>query len=205
MKTLTAFLLALVATVAAASCIPEAHATPPGADVAIEVAAQAAALNTAGDHVFASAQVADGTGVTTTVAAAGTYVTVATVAPLAASESDGSGCITYTLASNKFTIAKACGAGTLKLSACLADVIGTNSKTWTGAWHRVRSGSTSIVGPITRRTEGATAARGAQGCADIYVAASTGDTYDFRYDSQTNADTVVTRYASFSALKLKSN
>lgn len=162
----------------------------------------AAALNTAGDAVYASAQVADGTGVTTTVATAGTYVTVGTATPLAASEDDGSGCITYTLASNKFTIALRCGVGEIELVACINDAVGTNSKTWTGAWHRVRSGSTSLIGPITRRTEAASALREAHGCVRTIVDAQLGDTYDFRYDSQTNGDTVVTRYANFSARKI---
>lgn len=162
----------------------------------------APALNSAGDHVYASAQVSDGTGVVTTVAAAGTYVTVGTAAPLAAGETDGSGCITYTLASNKFTIAKPCGAGEIKLTACLNDVAGVNSATWTGAWHRVRSAVTTQQGPILRETEGGSAARDSEGCVTFIHAASNGDTYDFRYDSGTNADTVTTRQATFMVEKL---
>lgn len=162
----------------------------------------AAALNTAGDAVYASASVSDGTGVVTTVAAAGTYVTVGTAAPLAAALSDGSGCVTYTLASNKFTVAKRCGVGHLLLKACGYDVIGTNSKTYTGAWHRVRSGVTTIVSPIVRHTEGASAVRHAYGCVEMLVDASLNDTYDFRYDSTTNGDTVTTRNAFFEVRKV---
>jgi hypothetical protein len=170
------------------------------AAVASPAAAQSS--NTAGQHVFASAIVSDGTGVVTTVAAAGTYVTVGTAAPLAAGEADGSGCITYTLASNKFTIAKKCGVGLLLLAACINDGVGTNSKTWTGAWHRVRSSVTTQQGPILRRTEAASALRESHGCVYHYVDAQLSDTFDFRYDSQTNADTVTTRHAVFYALKL---
>lgn len=166
------------------------------------VAVPVAALNTAGDAVYASAEIADGSGVTTTVAAAGTYVTVGTAAPLAAGEADGSGCITYTLASNKFTIASRCGVGELELVACINDAVGVNSKTWTGAWHRVRSAVSTQVGPISRRTEAASALRESHGCVRTVVDASLSDTYDFRYDSQTNADTVVTRHASFFVRKL---
>lgn len=195
MKSLLRLALAFVAVVAI--CIGAAF-TPPIGGLADSVAA----LNDAGDHVYASAVVADGTGSTTTVATAGTYVTVATAAPMAAGEADGSGCITYTLASNKFTVALRCGVGELRLRACLNDVVGTNSKSWTGAWHRVRSGTTTQVGPIMRRTEAASALRESHGCVEHIVDASLSDTYDFRYDSQTNGDTVVTRHAQFSAEKI---
>ena len=163
-----------------------------------------AQYNTDGNAVYASAVVADGTGVVTTVATAGTYVTVGTAAPLAAGEADGSGCITYTLASNKFTVAKKCGQGELLLMACINDGVGVNSKTWTGAWHRVRSSTSSQVGPILRRTEVASALRESHGCVFHIVDASEDDTYDFRFDSQTNGDTVTTRHGFFMVRKLLS-
>lgn len=162
-----------------------------------------AAYNTAGEHVFASAKVSDGTGVVATVAAAGTYVTVGTAAPLAAGEADGSGCITYTLASNKFTVADKCGAGQLLLRACINDAVGANSAVVLGAWHRVRASTTTVASPVSRRTEAATALRASLGCNEIIVDANLSDTYDFRYDSNTNADTVTTRQAFFSVLKLR--
>jgi hypothetical protein len=168
----------------------------------LTVAMPAMALNTAGDAVYASASVSDGTGVVTTVAAAGTYVTVGTAAPLAAGLADGSGCITYTLASNSFTVAKRCGVGVLLLKACLNDVVGTNSRTYTGAWHRVRAGVTSVVSPIMRDTEAASAVRDSQGCIEMLVDANQSDTYDFRYDSGTNGDTVTTRQAFFEVRKV---
>lgn len=166
------------------------------------VAVPVAALNTGGDHVYASVGVSDGTGVVTTIATATTYVTVGTAAPLVAGEADGSGCITYTLASNKFTVAARCGVGELRLRACLNDVIGANSATVLGAWHRVRSGTTTVAGPIARETEGATAARNTLGCVETIVDASLSDTYDFRYDSGSNSDTVTTRNAFFSVEKI---
>lgn len=194
MKNLLHLFLAAVAVVAIAML---AAFTPP-----LGITDGVAALNDAGDHVYASAGIADGTGATTTVATAGTYVTVATATPMAAGEADGSGCITYTLASNKFTVAARCGVGELRLRACLNDVVGTNSKTWTGAWHRVRSGTTTQVGPIVRRTEAASALREGHGCVEHIVDAQQSDTYDFRFDSQTNGDTVVTRHAHFVVEKL---
>jgi hypothetical protein len=161
------------------------------------------ALNTAGDAVYASAQVSDGTGVVTTVTTAGTYVTVGTASPLAAAESDGSGCITYTLASNQFTIASSCGVGEVLLRACLNDVVGTESAVVLGAWHRVRSATTTVAGPIVRETETATTpVRNQMGCVEVIVDAQLNDTYDFRYDSDGNGDTVTTRQAFFSARKL---
>ena len=137
-------------------------------------------------------------------ATAGTYVTVGTATPLAAGEADGSGCITYTLASNKFTVALRCGVGELRLRACLNDVVGTNSRTWTGAWHRVRSGTTTQVGPIVRRTEAASAQRQSHGCVEHIVDAALSDTYDFRFDSGTSGDTLTTRHAHFSVEKILS-
>jgi hypothetical protein len=160
------------------------------------------ALNSAGDHVYASAGVSDGTGTVTTVAAAGTYVTVGTVAPMAAGEADGSGCITYTLASNKFTIAARCGVGHVRLRACLNDVVGANSAVVLGAWHRVRSGTTTVASPIARNTYAASAVRGGLGCIERIVDANLSDTYDFRFDSGTNGDTVTTRAATFTVEKV---
>lgn len=163
-----------------------------------------AGFNSAGDSVFNSVGISDGTGTVTTIAAAGTYVTVGTAAPLVAGETDGSGCITYTLASNKFTIADSCGVGRILLRACLNDVVGANNAVVLGAWHRVRSGSTTVASPIVRNTYAASAVRGNLGCVEKIVSASLGDTYDFRYDSNTNSDTVTTRAANFSVIKLQS-
>lgn len=195
MRKLVTLCLSVIAVVAIAML---AAFTPPLGGVTDGVAA----LNDAGDHVYASASVADSTGVVTTVATAGTYVTVGTAAPLAAGETDGSGCITYTLATNKFTVALRCGVGELRLRACINDAVGVNSKTWTGAWHRVRSGTTTQVGPILRRTEVASALRESHGCVETIVDASLSDTYDFRFDSQSNSDTVTTRHGFFTVEKV---
>lgn len=185
MKTFLALCAVLVAALVAA---PEAHAQ----------------ANTAGNHVYAAVGINDATGVVTTVATADTFVTVGTAAPLVAGETDGSGCITYTLASNKFTIAKHCGAGTLRLEACLNDVQGTNAKFFEGAWHRVRSATTTVAGPVVRGgTEATTAVRASRGCVVAYVAASYLDTYDFRYDAETGGNTITTRAATFSVTKIK--
>jgi hypothetical protein len=164
--------------------------------------AEAQSANSAGQQVFASAVVANAAGVTTTIATTGTYVTVGTAAPLAAGEADPSGCITYTLATNTFAIAKRCGVGQVLLSACIDDATGLLSKTWTGGWHRTRAAALTQQGPLIRRTEAATALRESHGCVNLIVDAQLGDTFDFRYDSSANADTVVTRHATFFALKL---
>lgn len=172
--------------------------------VAEPARASGGSLNSAGQHVYASVGISDGTGVVTTVAAAGTYVTVGTAAPLVAGEADGSGAITYTLASNKFTVATRQGVGELRLRACINDAIGANSAVVLGAWHRVRATVSTVAGPIARKTEPATAARTTLGCVETIVDAQLSDTYDFRYDSNTNADTVTTRQAFFSVEKLLS-
>lgn len=203
MKTLTAKMAALMGAFLTLVVVSlTAFSTPP-VEILGELAA-AAAYNSGGNEVFAEARVSDGTGVVTTVAAAGTYVTVGTAAPLAAGDTDGSGCLTYTLATNRFTVAASCGAGKLRLEACINDVIGANNAIVLGAWHRIRSGSTTVVSPISRKTEPATAARTTLGCNAEIVSALIGDTYEFRYDSNTNGDTVTTRQANFSVTKLSS-
>lgn len=169
-----------------------------------EVAANSDAFNSAGNHVFASAEISDngGAGVVTTVATSGTFVTVGTAAPLVAGTTangglDLSGGITYALATNKFTIASRAGTGAVHLSACLGDVIGVNAKTRKGAWHRVRAGATVVIGFTSQYTEPAAAVRAPQGCIEADDVSQLADTYDFRYDSQTNGDTVTTRAAKF--------
>lgn len=168
-----------------------------------EVAASDA-FNSAGNHVFATVEIADnaGAGVVTTVVTSGTFVTVGTAAPLVAGTAangglDQSGGITYTLATNKFTIASRAGTGAVHLSACITDVIGVNAKARKGAWHRVRAGATVVIGSISQITEPATAVRAPQGCIEADDVSQLADTYDFRYDSQTNGDTVTTRGAKF--------
>lgn len=201
-KTLLALLtpLVLAAIFALAYDAGDADAGPPG----LGLAEQMPALNSAGDQVYASANVSDGTGVVTTVAAAGTYTTVGTAAPLAAGEADGSGCITYTLASNKFTVASRCGVGILRLEACLNDVQGTNAKYFLGAWHRVRSAVTTVASPIVRGgSEPTTAERSSRGCVVALVNAALSDTYDFRFDVETSGNTVTTRNANFVVTKVK--
>lgn len=159
------------------------------------------ALNTGGDAVYASLQIADATGVVTTVATGGTFVALAG-APTALGEDDGSGCLTASLTTGRITVAARCGVGELELLWCGNDVIGANNATVQGAFHRIRSGSTTLIGPTARKTEAATAARSTLGCVRTIVDAQLGDTYEWRYTSGTNADTVTTRAANFSAKKI---
>lgn len=155
-------------------------------------------------QIFASAKIEDhaGSGVVTTVTTATTDVTVGTTTPLAADATDGSGCITYTLASNVFTIVASCGAGKVELEACLLDVIGTDAKYFEGNWFRTRAGVAAVIGGTMRRTEPSTAVRAPAGCVKKVVTAAIGDTYDFRYDVQTNGNTVTTRDATFKVTKI---
>lgn len=183
----------------------EAHASPP-----IEVLQYMPELNSAGDHVYNSLAVSDGTGIVTTVTTGGTFY-VMSGTPLAAGNADGSGCITASATTGKFTVAARCGVGHILLRACVNDVIGGTGKTIQGAWHRTRSGSTTQVGPIARATEligtvldGGTlaAARKPLGCVEYVADANLSDTYQFQYTSTSNSDTVTTRNASLFAMKL---
>lgn len=168
----------------------------------IPLLALASAHNTAGNHVYASAEVSDDTGIVTTVATAGTYVAVKSATLFGAGEADGSSCIALSSESGSFTVANSCGAGRLALEACLGDVVGANNATLTGGWHRTRGESTTLVGPVARKKEPATATRGALGCVRTIASARVGDEFDFRFDSGTNADTVTLRQAFFSVTKL---
>lgn len=204
--------LALVALCALSlvpiGCSP-AHASPPVGE-AVSVGQAAAMLNSAGDHVYASAEVSDGTGITTNIAAAGTYVALKSSTLLKEAQTDGSGCITFDADDGAFAISKRCGVGELELTACVNDVIGENAALVQGAWHRTRAGIvdggvvdvTTLVGPIGAKTEPAAAARGNLGCVRTIVDASLEDTYDFRLNSGTNADDVVVRQAHLSVKKI---
>jgi len=189
------------AFVAAVSIAILAAFTPP-----VAVLDSMPMLNTAGDAVFASAVIDDnaGSGVVTTVATAGTFVTVGTAAPLAAGPSDGSGGITYTLADNTFRINRF-GSGDVELKACITDLIGVNAQLCKGAWHRVRNGATTRLGPVIHDcTEPTTAARKNRGCAELVTVAQPGDEFDFRLDSGANGNALTTRGAFFSAKKIVS-
>jgi hypothetical protein len=166
---------------------------------AVQVEAQS---NSGGNSSFASASIADATGVVTTVTTNGTFYTVGTAAPLVAGPAGNANCITYSLATNRFTVVSWCGAGVVELEACLNDVVGANNATVQGAWHRVRAAVSTVAGPTFRDVEGATAARGGHGCVKALVSANVGDTYDFRYTSGVNGETITTRAALFSARKL---
>jgi len=202
MKTLLTLCVAFVAAITISACISEARASPPLA--ALNAVPASAGHNSAGNRVFATAVISDATGVVTTNVAAGTYVTVGTAAPLVLGDADGSGCITYAVATNLFTVAS-CGVGKLRLEACFNDVVGINAKFFLGAWHRVRSSTTTIASPILRGgTEATTAVRAQRGCVVDYVNAASGDTYDFRFDVETTANTVTTRAAHFVVEKVSS-
>lgn len=200
MKTFLAAFCAVVVGALSTACIEEAHASP---SVPLEVArAVPAALNSAGDSVFNTLKVSDGTGFAVTVAAAGTPVAVTHATLITAPLEDGSGCISDTAISGRFTIAKGCGVGKVLLRACLTDAIGEDAATWTAGIYRTRSATVTAQSPLLTEIEGATAARDSEGCVEAVVTTAEGDTYDVRVDSGTNADTVTIRQMSFLAHKL---
>jgi len=201
-QTLLAGLATSVALLASQACSP-ANASP---TPAVEVLQSLPSLNSAGDSVFASLVVSHASGVTTTVTTGGTFYALGGT-PMALGEADGSGCLTATVTGGVITVAKRCGVGKLRLTACINDVIGTAGKTMQARLHRVRGDTTTAIGPIAIDLEDANndaglPARGSMGCIDHVVDAALGDTYALRYTSTSNSDTLVTRNASLVAQKL---
>lgn len=161
-------------------------------------------LNSAGDAVYASLEVNDGTGVVTTVTTGGTLQTMTAGSPLTAGEDDGSGCITASATTGKFTIASRCGVGEIELVACFNDIIGIDAKTVQATWQRTRSGSTTSVGPTLRDIQASTAVRHQAGCIRTIHDASLSDTYQVAVTSTSDSDTLTIRAASLSARKILS-
>lgn len=169
----------------------------------VEVVDQMPSLNSAGDHVYASLYIDDGTGVVTTPTDAGVYAEIAAT-PLTAGETDGSGCITASATTGKFTIAKRCGVGELRLVACIGDVnAGNTAAVMTGAWSRTRDGSTTQISSKMRKAEVVDAGtRSSEGCVYWIDDSALSDTYQFTYAVTVNGAAVTTRAAELMIEKL---
>jgi hypothetical protein len=164
-----------------------------------------AQLNSAGNAVFASLRVSDASGIAITPADAGVMTTIAG-SPVAAGETDGSGCITVDADTGLFTIASACGSGQVKLVACFGDVnAGNTAAVMTAAWSRTRSGSTSVVSHLIRKAEVVDAGtRSSEGCVEHIAAASVSDTYQVTAAVTVNGAAVTLRDGFFYVQKLAS-
>lgn len=155
------------------------------ASVAVELAqaAPAAALNTAGNHVFAELLIRDATGVVTTPTDGG-VLAVISGSPMTAGETDGSGCITASATTGLFTIADGCGTGEVKLSVCLSNVHGGNQAA-TQNVTLVRNGSALSGAPQLIKTEPVDAgAQGNMGCTSVVADAALADTFGAYFSTQ---------------------
>ena len=164
--------------------------------VALEVAQTApAVLNNAGNHVFAELLIRDASGVTTTPTDGG-VLAVISGAPLAAGETDGSGCITASATTGLFTVAANCGVGEVKLTACLQNVHAGN----TAYIHNVslaKNGSAIAGAPRLIKTDPVDAGeQGNMGCASVITDAALADTFGAYFSTQgATAGAAVTRDA----------
>jgi len=152
-------------------------------------------LGSAGKSLSIGARVRDGTGITTTVAAAGTPAVVTSATLFTADQDDTGGAITFSGTTGKFTVATQNGVGKYLVLASFGSVQGVNAKTVLGIIFAVEGGATvAAKGLRATKTEPATAVAGNAGVAMAVVNLSAvGDTVEIRLDSTTNGDTVVTR------------
>lgn len=211
--------LLLLALLLSAPALDACYSPPANAAVGEHVASDllsgVPALNSAGDHVYAQlfANAADaGTVVTIVDGGGGTQLyTPLAGTGMTAGETDGSGCITASATTGKFTIADRCGKSEVLFRACPVDIVGVAGKTIRGSWHRTRSSVTTQLGPIGRKIENgpkadagnvAAAYRGPMGCVETIQVVATSDTYEFRFLSDAVGDTVTVRGASLTAIKL---
>lgn len=164
---------------------------------AIELAqaAPSGVLNSAGNHVFAELLIRDATGVVTTPTDGGVLAVISGT-PLAAGETDGSGCITASATTGLFTIAAGCGVGEVRLTACLQNVhAGNTAKTHNVSL--VRNGSAISGAPRLIKTEPVDAgAQGDMGCASVITDSALADTFGAYFSTQgATAEAATTRDA----------
>lgn len=214
---ITAGFLSIVAVVAALVFLPLLTAgTTSGIalEAAREVGAQAGAatalellhgvpmLNTGGDHVYAELYVNDASGVTTTPTDGGVFAALAG-SPLAAGETDGSGCITASATTGLFTIASRCGVGEVKITACVTDFVGGNTA-YVDIGAIAKNGTALTTAHRLREVEPVDAgARGNLGCIETIQDAVLADTFGlyFAVDGAT-AEAVTTRGAAIRIEKI---
>lgn len=161
-------------------------------------------LNSGGDQVYASMIINDSTGVVSTPLDAGVYIAI-TGAPLTVGEDDGSGCITASLSTGKFTIAKRCGVGEVELEACFSNVQGNNTAgTSKATWYKNAAAITNA--PIAVKPETVDAgAQGPMSCVKYIDDATTvGDYYTVVVTNPASGTTVTTRGMTATVKKLES-
>ena len=162
-----------------------------------------AGYNTGGDHVYNEMYINDGTGVVTTPTDGG-VIAVVSGAPLTAGSTDGSGCITASITTGLFTVAKACGAGRVLIEACLSNVhAGNTAKT-----HNVvfaKNGTALTDAPQLIKIEPVDAgAQGNMGCIQTVQSAVLGDTFGAYFKTTgATAEATTTRQAVIRILKIR--
>lgn len=164
-------------------------------------------LNSAGDHVYATMFISDGTGVVTTPLDAGVFTAIAG-APLLTGETDGSGCITQSATTGLFTVALRCGVGEYQATACLGRFASSSNVagTTTGAWVVNGTAIAATVAPRLVRTETVDAGNveANPGCINaILDITAVGDTIGFEYANAGGGITATTKAASFTLTKLE--
>lgn len=194
-------LFAAAATIAIINT-PEAEAAPAAP---LELLNTLPALNTGGDAVYAELAVSDDTGVVVTPNDAGVFTAIAG-APLFAGETDGSGCITASLTTGLFTIAKRCGQGEVELTACIARGAGSSNTagTTTGAW--VKNG-TAVARTVAHRLVKVEAVDAGNaydniGCSITTLDLVLGDTVGFYLTNAGGGVTATVREGAFRAQKI---
>lgn len=154
--------------------------------------------NSPRNPLFFSAKIDNDTGITTTIAAAGTYVVLADASKLEVMVDNSNDLINLDATTGVYTLSSnPAAAGIYELIADIGNFKGANNALVKGAWHK---GSNKQSGFF--ETKMAATALESNGCARVIVSLAAGDTVKFMYDSGTNGDTVVTKRATFVIKKL---
>lgn len=206
----------LVAVVALRTMPPhqQSVAVPQGSARAVVGGEEIGPLyNTGGDHVYSSMQISEtgGSGVLVTPTDGGVFTAVppsAAVADggVAVGDEDGSGCITASASTGLFTVNKTCGAGELRLSACIGSMnSGNTGLTVRGAWTRTRAGVATQLAGEARKIELVDAGRtDDMGCVNVLDVAQNGDTYAFTVaTSGATAGTHTIKQMSLTVMKMR--
>lgn len=197
--------LTFIGLVAISTQAPEAEAMPAAP---IEMLRAIPTYNSGGDAVFAEMYVSDDTGVVVTPNDAGVFTAIAG-APLVLGASDGSGCITGSITTGLFTVAKACGRGKVELTACLNRAAGSSNTggTTTGAWVKngtviARTGATGASRLVKVEAVDAGNAYANVGCSVVTVSLTTSDTIGFFLTNAGGGVTATVREGAFRVEKI---
>jgi hypothetical protein len=197
--------LAFVGLVAITSQAPEAEAMP---STPLEVLHSIPMYNSAGDAVFAEMYISDDTGVVVTPPDAGVFTAISG-APLVAGASDGSGCLTGSITTGLFTVAKPCGRGKVHVTACVARAAGSSNTGGTTTFAWVKNGTvvarTTAAGAhrlVKVETVDAGNAYSNVGCAELTLSLTTLDTIGLFATNAGGGVTATVREAAFRAEKI---